>query len=362
MAIRFENPAEIYFDVDGVTPLTGGLLNFYEITTLTRKTTFADNALENANANPVVLSTVGRQPNIFLDGAYRVICTDALDPPNQIFDRDNINRSVPNPFDQELNTTDNVTFNSLALTTTLDVSGEATFTDKATFTEAVDITSAATSTALTINNSANTINDIFTIASADALTTAGMINLNSNSASTSTRSLGRISNNNILSSATTVLNLLQKSNNTCLFIGQEGDAPAINIGNSASLSSSIRINFSQNTSVFTVDIDDANFLTSGGLINLHSNSGDTTARDLVFIHNDSSAAVNVTPIKIEQDAVVDTNFKRYIVLDLFTIWTSDGTTAEANLTGVEGDMCLNGGTGAGQPAFCNANGTNWTDM
>ena len=71
---------------------------------------------------------------------------------------------------------------------------------------------------------------------------------------------------------------------------------------------------------------------------------------------------NGTPLTATQAVVTETNFKKYIALDSSTIWVSDGTTAEGALTGVEGDMCLNGGTGAGQAAYCDANGTNWTDM
>lgn len=41
-----------------------------------------------------------------------------------------------------------------------------------------------------------------------------------------------------------------------------------------------------------------------------------------------------------------------------TIYISDGTTPDGNLTGVQGDYCLNGPSGV--PYYCDANGTNWT--
>ncbi|RKX65685.1 MAG: hypothetical protein DRP42_04365, partial [Tenericutes bacterium] len=59
---------------------------------------------------------------------------------------------------------------------------------------------------------------------------------------------------------------------------------------------------------------------------------------------------------------VSTNFQKITTFGTFTLFVSDGTTAEGALTGVEGDICLNGGTGAGQMAYCDADGTNWTDM
>ena len=59
--------------------------------------------------------------------------------------------------------------------------------------------------------------------------------------------------------------------------------------------------------------------------------------------------------------LTSTNFKRQLIIGDLTIWGSDGATADTNLTGTEGDICLNGGTGTGQCAFCTGT-TNWTDM
>jgi hypothetical protein len=86
--------------------------------------------------------------------------------------------------------------------------------------------------------------------------------------------------------------------------------------------------------------------------------------------NDTSHAIEIVqsadaggfPLDITQSAVVSDNFKKIINAAGFTVWVSDGTTAEGALPGVEGDICLNGGTGAGQTAYCDADGTNWTDM
>ena len=90
MAVRFNNPAPTYFDSDGTTPLNAGELNFYEVGTTDRKNTWPDNELsQSPNPNPVQLSSVGLQPNIFLDGDYRVILTDATR--TQIYDKDHVN-------------------------------------------------------------------------------------------------------------------------------------------------------------------------------------------------------------------------------------------------------------------------------
>lgn len=72
MAIRLTNPFSRYF-TDNAALLSGGKLNFFEDDGgTTPKNTFSDNALLVANANPVILSSSGVMPDIFLDGAYRV--------------------------------------------------------------------------------------------------------------------------------------------------------------------------------------------------------------------------------------------------------------------------------------------------
>jgi len=98
-------------------------------------------------------------------------------------------------------------------------------------------------------------------------------------------------------------------------------------------------------------------------------SGNVPGR-IEFMTTPSGSATPVERLRVDSTGLVTlnnvpvfaTNFKKVLVLDDLTIYISDGTTAEGALTGVEGDICLNGGTGAGQMAFCDAAGTNWTDM
>jgi hypothetical protein len=105
-------------------------------------------------------------------------------------------------------------------------------------------------------------------------------------------------------------------------------------------------------------------LTTGAVAHITSNSGSTAVRNLVEIVNDAAPAVNVTLLSFQQDAVVSTNFRKIFTETNtgISLWISNGATAEGALTGVEGDICLNGGTGAGQSAYCDSDGTNWTDM
>lgn len=98
MATRLANPAPRYFynDEDAALPLGGGKLFFYAPGTTTPKDTYSDDELTIPNTNPVVLSASGLQPNVFLNGAYRVILKDSTEAIT-IWDRDNVN-SVSYPF------------------------------------------------------------------------------------------------------------------------------------------------------------------------------------------------------------------------------------------------------------------------
>ena len=82
-----------------------------------------------------------------------------------------------------------------------------------------------------------------------------------------------------------------------------------------------------------------------------------TVTPLLVVQWASSTGV---PIKITQWAVVSTNFKKLIEGDGITIWKSNGTTPNGNLTGVAGDLCLN--WPSGQTFYCSAAGTTWTGM
>jgi len=72
-------------------PLSGGLLYFYKPGTDTPKDTYSDNNLTVPNANPVVLSSSGLLPNVFLDGAYRVILQDKNGVQQPGYPRDSVN-------------------------------------------------------------------------------------------------------------------------------------------------------------------------------------------------------------------------------------------------------------------------------
>jgi len=208
---------------------------------------------------------------------------------------------------------------------------------------------------------ASTSGHILHVDAANSLTTGSAIRVNSDGSDTGTRNLIEVVNDNSAATGATCLAVTQDSTADGIFINQNGNGIALNIDSEATSVNVIAINADPLTSgdVFAVTADG---LTTGGIISAISDSSDTGTRVLVDIVNDNTAAVNVTPLNIQQDAVTETNFKILMDIAGFTIFTSDGTTAEGALTGVVGDLCLNGGTGNGQLAYCDNTGTNWTDM
>jgi hypothetical protein len=77
-AFRLGSIGTQYLDDSG-KPLAGGKLHFYETGTTTEATTYSDEALTTANANPVILDASGRQPSVFYDGDLKVVLRDAND-------------------------------------------------------------------------------------------------------------------------------------------------------------------------------------------------------------------------------------------------------------------------------------------
>jgi len=74
------------------------------------------------------------------------------------------------------------------------------------------------------------------------------------------------------------------------------------------------------------------------------------------------SAATEAPLKGKQSYLTETNFRRFITDSSSgtTIWISDGTTPDGNLTGVVGDLCLNGAGGV--PFYCDTAGKNWTAL
>jgi len=112
-------------------------------------------------------------------------------------------------------------------------------------------------------------------------------------------------------------------------------------------------------------------LTSGVMVNLHSDVADATARSLVHIHNDNTGATGTSPLEVVQDssgacikttsAATSTHFYKVLTSNDVTLWMSDGTTANGALAATTGDICFNGGSN--KPEYCtNGAGSVWATI
>jgi fibronectin-binding autotransporter adhesin len=142
----------------------------------------------------------------------------------------------------------------------------------------------------------------------------------------------------------------------------------LNVSSSGTITSSgsglVVVTASGLTTGYAMQITDggaSNTLTSGSMLRVYSNSNDTTARGVVSIVQDNASATGATPILIQQDGVVSTNYRRLIKESAtgITIWMGNGTTANGTLSGTAGDILINGGSN--KPEYCTGT-TNWTAL
>ena len=87
---RHTNPTDQHLDANG-NPYSGGQLFFYDTGTTTPVDTYSYLAESDANANPVILDSAGREPDIFITGVYKVVLKDASG--NTIWTRDPVEAS-----------------------------------------------------------------------------------------------------------------------------------------------------------------------------------------------------------------------------------------------------------------------------
>lgn len=167
----------------------------------------------------------------------------------------------------------------------------------------LDITSSATTNnVIDIAAASVTAGIVVDIPTADALTTGTILNLISNSADTSLRYLVDVQNNNSLATSAIPLRVVQDSTGNAVFVDHNGNGRALNIDSQATTSDVVYIEADQVTTGSVINIPDADALTTGSILNLVSNSLDGTARNLVFIHNNSSSAGDTTCLALDQDA------------------------------------------------------------
>jgi hypothetical protein len=162
-------------------------------------------------------------------------------------------------------------------------------------------TEATTADGINISVSSMTTGNCINIADANGLTTGSILNLSSNSSSTSTRNLVSIVNDNTLATGTKCLKITQDSTGNGIYIDQNGNGIALNIDTEATTSNTIVASATTITTGNIIACTDADALTTGSIIKLTSNSSNTSARGLLDIHNDHASSTQAHCIKITQD-------------------------------------------------------------
>lgn len=97
---------------------------------------------------------------------------------------------------------------------------------------------------------------------------------------------------------------------------------------------------------------------SGGGVTLMKLTNSGTGANSICLTISSSSTTN--PPIIAVGAVISTNFRRILKGNAATIWESNGTTPNGNLSGTAGDICLNGDSG--NIYRCSVTGTTWVAM
>lgn len=219
---------------------------------------------------------------------------------------------------------------------------------------------------LDITLAAMTTGTAIDIGDLDALTSGKGINVVANSADTGAFVLLNLKNDNSSATGASLAFLTQDSTGTSMTIdhnGVTGKALFIDAASTTQTGGVLDISVAALTTGTAIDIGDADGLTTGKILNLVSNSSDTSARSLVFSKNTHASAVGARPFVSDNRALLNSKFtKHYVVTDgtkTCTVWVSqDNTTPNGTLTGEKGDLCLNATGGA--PAYCSADGTSWT--
>jgi len=237
----------------------------------------------------------------------------------------------------DLTTTGNTVLGN-ATTDTLTVNGNSTFTGTATGTM-IDTVVTGTTTGVGIDLTGNT-----------ALTTGILLSVASSAtAITGAGRLAYINHTGATSTSGTIFEVASAANDETV-IHQITASAANALGVASQVTTATTTGIGLNVV--------ASSLTSGTGARVYSNSADATARNLLSVVNDNTAAVGAIPLFVQQDAVVSTNFKLVAQLGGINIYISDQTSPNTALTAPEGSICLNA-SATGQIAYNNDGATSW---
>jgi hypothetical protein len=221
---------------------------------------------------------------------------------------------------------------------------------------------------ITSTGTMTTTGSLLTLTANSATTAAGLLRVNANALSSG---IGAV----ITSSATAITGagrLLRVDHTgatttsgvlTEIASAANDETVVFRVTASAALASGVLVDLSGAavTTGTILDLGGLDALTTGTAINVVSDASGTGTRSLVRIVNDNTGATGTTPLYLQQDALISTNFKLLIMLGTIGIYVSDQTSPNGALSAAEGSICLNG-SATGQ-AFWNADGaTAWTAL
>tara|TARA_R100000501_G_C2628714_1_gene123034 strand:+ start:4058 stop:4675 length:618 start_codon:yes stop_codon:yes gene_type:complete len=175
----------------------------------------------------------------------------------------------------------------------------------------------------------------------DALATQELT-VASNTSTTSTRKLLEVINEHSSSLNTTPLTIRQDAATRALFIDQNANAGAMIIDTESTGAEAIDIDNPKQTTGNIIDIGNCDALTTGAALNIVSNSSNTSARALIDLKNDNTAAVGAFCLRAVQDAL-----NECISLDMGTLdkgFIDFVATADADATSAISTLNTSGGT------------------
>jgi hypothetical protein len=243
-------------------------------------------------------------------------------------------------------TQDNISaINAKVLTIKQDAAEDAVFIDQNGNGTSIFIDSEATTEpVIRFSSPANTTQPVVLFENVNSLTSSGIIRALSNAASTSARKLVEISNGQSAAIGATVLHLEQAAAQDALFIDMNGNGTSIELDSEATSTPVIKFNAPANANSPVLFIENANSLTSAGMIRGTSNAASSEARKLVEFSNGQSAATGTTVAVFEQNAA-----NQVMILDQNA--TAAGSsfidyqgTAAANATGPVSTFTTSGAT------------------
>lgn len=184
---------------------------------------------------------------------------------------------------------------------------------------------------------------------ANGLTTGHALVLSSSGVMTTTGDLLAVTAN----SATTSTGIVRITANglttgTALLVTSSGTVTSSSTGVATITASGLTTGYG----LQVTDGGASNTLTSGFIARFLSNSNDTTARAIVNIVNDNTAATGTHAILIQQDAVTSTNYRKLFKESNtgITLWMGNGTGGNGVLSGTAGDILFNGASN--KPEYC----------